>query len=189
MFKQMAYQKFIVIAALVLSSMAFLYALGFATDLYTLNYHSDSNSSMLYVEGAELYNQIQPFNKALLKSAAILFGLCLTLFVTLTHRRRLYYATNYITTICFSGYAVSFGAAVLQKALYVRHRYLAIDFEKMKEITDMLNMRYVKSTLMMDVGLVLSIGFFLLTAGLMMNLIWKTVNRVKEKRQMRGAEA
>lgn len=188
MFRQMTYQKFILFAALVLSGIAFMYSLGFATNLYSLTYHSDSSSSMLYVKGAELYNQIQPFNKALLGYAAIQFGLCLTTFITLTHRRRLYYAANFITTIAFSGYAAFFGTTLLLNALDVKQRYLTIDFERVKEVTDMLNMRYVESTFMLDLGVLLSIALYLLVAGLAVNLIWKTANMVKEKRQMRGAD-
>ena len=188
MFKQMAYQKMILFAALVLSSIALMYSLGFATDLYSLNYHSDSSSSLLYVEGAELYNQIQPFNRALLQYATILFGLCMTLFMTLTHRRRLYYATNYITTIAFSGYTAFLGTTLLLNALHAKQQYLAIDFKQVKEVTDMLNIRYVKSTFMLDLGMLLSIAHYLLVAGLIINLVWKTANMNKEKRQMRGAD-
>lgn len=182
-YKQMAYQKTILIAALVLSSIAFVYALGFATDIYNLNYYSDPSSSLLYVEGAELYDQIQPFNKLLLGYATIQFLLCLTMFVTLTHKRRLYYTANYITTICFSGYAIFLSSTILVNALYIKQRYLTIDFTRVKEVTDMLNLRYVESTFMMDFGIALSVAFYILVAGLMINLIWKTVNMVKEKRQ------
>lgn len=184
--KQMVYQKFIVIAALVLASITFLYALGFATDLYSLNYHSDPSSSLLYVEGADLYYQIQPFNKILLRDAAIQFGLCILMFVFLTHRRRLYYISNYITTIAFSGFAVYLGMTIIANALYIRNEYLKVDFERMKEITDMLQLRYVNSTFMMDFGVVLSVLLCMLAAGLAINLIWKSRNMKKEKTKLKG---
>lgn len=183
---QMVYQKIVIIAALVLSSISILYALGFATDIYSLIYHSDPSSSMLYVKGAELYYLIQPFNKELLLYVVIQFGLCILMFITLTHRRRLYYPTNYITTIGFSGYAAFLGTTIMVNALYVKQQYLAIDFERVKEITEMLNIRYAKSTFMMDAGVVLSIALFVLAALLVINLIWKTVNMDKEKRRARG---
>jgi hypothetical protein len=185
MSRQMVYQKIIFYAALVLSSIAFMHALGFATDIYSLIYHADSSSSMLYVEGAELYYQIQPFNKSLLLYVAILFGLCIMMFATLTHRRRLYYPTNYITTIAFSGYAAFYGATILVNALFIKQKYLAIDFERVKEVTDLLNLRFVKSTFMLDAGIALSIAIYLLIGGLIVNLIWKSVNMAREKRQTR----
>ena len=187
--KQMAYQRCILTAALVLSSIAFLYALGFATDIYSLVYHADSSSSMLYVEGAEIYYQIQPFNKVLLRYATILFVLCLAMFITLTHRRRLYYTTNYVTTIGFLGYAGYLGTTLLVNVLYIKQRYLIIDFERVKEVTDLLNLNYVESTMMLDIGIGLSMALYALAAGLIINLIWKTVNMVKEKHQRRGAKS
>ena len=185
--RQMVYQKFIIFAALVLSSIAFLYSLGFATDLYSLNYHSDPSSSLLYVEGADLYYQIQPFNKILLRDAAIQFVLCILMFAVLTHRRRLYYISNYITSMVFAGFAGYLGASILVNALYIRHEYLKIDFERMKEVTDMLKLRFVDSTFMLDFGIALSIALFLLVFGIIVNLIWKTANMRKEKKQEEGA--
>lgn len=184
--KQMVFQKFILFAALVLVSITFVYALGFATNLYSLNYHSDSSSSLLYVKGAELFYQIQPFNKVLLKYATIQFALCIVMFAFLTHRRRLYYPTNYISSIAFSGYAGFVSMTILLNALYIKQQYLAIDFERMKEVTDMLNMRYVESTFMLDFGVALSIALIALAVGLIVNLIWKSVNMAKEKRNNGG---
>ena len=185
--RQMVYQKFILITALVLVSVTFVYSLGFATNLYSLNYHSDPSSSLLYVEGADLYYQIQPFNKILLRDATIQFGLCILMFMTLTHRRRLYYPANYITTVVFSAFVLYMGLSIMANALYIRQEYLKIDFEKMREITEMLKLRYVESTFMLDFGIVLSALLYLLFAGLIINLIWKSINMVKEKRQKKGA--
>ncbi|MEX1377486.1 MAG: hypothetical protein AB1Z23_08415 [Eubacteriales bacterium] len=185
--RQMVYQKFIIFSALVLASISFLYALGFATDLYSLNYHSDPNSSLLYVEGADLYYQIQPFNKILLRDAAIQFVLCIFMFAVLTHRRRLYYVSNYITSVVFAGFAGYLGASILVNALYIRQKYLEIDFERMKEITEMLKLRFVDSTFMLDFGIVLSYVLFALAGGIIANLIWKSVNMRKEKMQEKGA--
>ncbi len=188
-YRQMRYQKIMLVAALVLSSISFVYSLGFATDLYNLIYFADPSSSMLYVEGADIYYLIQPFNMSLLKYTAILLGLCLTMFMTLTHRRRLYYTSNYITTIAFLGYAGFLGSTILINALYIKQQYLMIDFNRVKEVTDLLNLRYVESTMMLDIGIGLSAALFLLAAGLAINLVWKTVDMSKEKRLAREAEA
>jgi hypothetical protein len=187
--KQMKFQKIIMIVALVLASTMFMFALGFATNLYSLAYHADSTSSMLYIEGAELYVNIQPFNKQLFRDSAIQMILCILMFLVLTHRRRLYYLSNYITTAAFCAYAVYFGATLTVNALYIKQLYRALDFEKMKEITDMLSLRFVNSTFMMDAGVMLSVLLIITSIGLIANLIWKSINMKKEKKIMGGAKA
>ena len=187
--KQMKYQKTVLFVALVLASALFMFSLGFATDLYSLNYHTDEGSSMLYVEGSQLYDNIQPFNRQLLRDSAIQLLLCIAMFVTLTHRRRLYYVSNYVTTSVFSAFAAYYGMTLIVNSLYIKQLYLQIDFEKIKEITEMLNLRYVKSTFMLDLGMVLSILLVVASAALILNLAWKTVNMKKEKNKKEGVRA
>lgn len=187
--KQMKYQKTILFVALVLAGILFMFSLGFATDLYSLNYHTDSGSSMLYVEGSELYYNIQPFNRQLLRDSTIQLLLCIAMFVTLTHRRRLYYVSNYITASAFSVFGVYYGATLIVNTLYIKQLYVKIDFERIKEITEMLNLRFVNSTFMLDLGAVLSIILLLTSAALLFNLIWKTINMKKEKKQAGGPRA
>ncbi len=187
--KQMKFQKITVIAALVLACTMFMFALGFATNLYSLNYHTDSGSSMLYIEGAELYFNIQPFNRQLFRDSFIQMLLCISMFLFLTHKRRLYYVSNYITTTAFSIFSFYYGATLIVNALYIKQLYVQLDFERMKEITDMLNLRFVYSTFMMDMGVVLSIILFITSLALVANLIWKTINMRNERKQMGGIEA
>ena len=187
--KQMKYQKAVLFAALVLVSALFMFSLGFATNLYSLNYHTDEGSSMLYVEGSQLYDNIQPFNRQLLRDSAIQLLLCIAMFVTLTHKRRLYYASNYITTSVFSVFALYYGATLIVNSLYIKQLYLQIDFERIKEITEMLNLRYVHSTFMLDLGMVLSVLLIIASAALILNLAWKTINMKKEKKQKEGVRA
>ena len=183
----MKYQKTILFTALALVSVLFMFSLGFATNLYSLNYHTDKSSSMLYVEGSELYDNIQPFNRQLLRDSAILLLLCITMFVTLTHRRRLYYISNYITTSVFIIFGAYYGATLIVNALYIKQLYVKIDFEKIKEITEMLNLRFVHSTFMLDFEIVLSVLLLMLSAGLLFNLAWKTMNMRKERKEQKGA--
>lgn len=184
--KQLLFQRIVMAAALVLTCLTFVIALGFATDIYYLNYHADPGSTLLYVEGAELYYQIQPFNQALLRDAAILMVLCLFMFIFLTHRRRLYYLSNYVTTAAYCGFAGYLAATLLANALYIKHKFLQINFERLQEVTDMLNMRYSESTFMLDASCAVSIALFVLVACLLINLIWKTVWMRKEKATPEG---
>ena len=180
---QMKVQKAAVIAALIIASLVFVYALGFATNMYSLSFHADSTSKTFYVEGAELYYGIQPFNMQLLREALILFLLCIGLFATLTHRRRLYYASNYVSSCLFAVFAVYVGIFNLVNVLFVKNLYLQLDFERIREITEKLRMRFVQSTLMLDCGLVLSVLLFLIAAVLLGNLLWKTAQMRKERRE------
>ncbi len=180
---QMKVQKAAVVAALIISSLVFMYALGFATDMYSLSFHADATSKTFYVEGAELYYGIQPFNMQLLREALILFLLCIGLFATLTHRRRLYYASNYVSSCLFAVFAVYVGIFNLVNVLFVKNLYLQLDFERIREITEKLRMRFVQSTLMLDCGLVLSALLFLIAAVLLGNLLWKTAQMRKERRE------
>jgi hypothetical protein len=187
--KQMVYQKIILLITLVLVGAVFMFSLGFATNLYSLKYHADESSSMLYVEGAELYYSVQPFNRQLLGDSAILLILCILMFATLTHRRRLYYASNYITTSAFCAFSAYYGATLIVNALYIKQLYIVIDFDKMKEITDMLSLRFVNSSFMLNLGVVLSVLLIAISVALIANLVWKTINMRKEKRKIGGVEA
>lgn len=184
--QQLLYQRIVIFAALVLTCMVFALSLGFSTDLYSLNYHADPSSSLLYVKGAELYYQVQPFNKAFLRDAAIQLVLCVLLFVFLSHKRRLYYLSNYLTSLLFCGFAGYQAATLLVNAQYIRAKYLQIDFERMREITEMLNMRYTESTFMLDAAIALSYALFGLIACLMINLVWKSVWMRRERREARA---
>ncbi len=185
--KQLVLQRVVMVAALVLSCLTFVVALGFSTDVYNLNYHADSSSTLLYVDGAELFYQIQPFNKQLLRDAAILMVLCALMFVFLTHKRRLYYVSNYITTAVYAGFAGYLAATLLANSLYIKELYGKVDFERMKEVTEMLNMRYMESTFMLDASITVSILLFVLILFLIINLILKSVWMRKEKANAKGA--
>lgn len=180
---QMKLQKAAVVTALIITSLVFVYALGFASDMYSLSFHADSSSKTFYVEGAELYYGVQPFNMQLLREALILMILCIGLFATLTHRRRLYYASNYISSCLFAAFAVYVGIFNLVNVLFIKQLYLQLDFERIREITEMLRMRFVQSTFMLDCGIVLSGLLFFVAAALLLNLWWKAARMRQERRE------
>lgn len=179
---QMKAQKATVVLAFIITSLVFVYALGLATDMYSLSFHADPSSKTFYVKGAELYYGIQPFNKQLLREALILLVLGIGLFTTLTHRRRLYYTSNYIASGLFTAFAVYLSAFNLMNVLFIKQLYLKIDFERIKTVTEKLRMRYVESTLMLDIGCVLSVLLVVIAVALVANLIWKTVLMRRERK-------
>ena len=175
-------QKPIIILALIMAVLTFVYALGFATDIYPLSYHTDKTSKMFYVEGAELYDLIQPFNKLLLQYAVGLLILAGTNFMCMSHTRRLYYISNYITSIAYSAFAIWVGSQVIQYVMIFKGMYLQIDFERLKSVTEMLGLRYVESTFMLDCGFVLCILLFITAAIVLANLVMKTIWMRAEKK-------
>lgn len=179
---QMILQKILMGAAVAVAAATFFYALGFATDLYSLSYHTDASSSLLYVPGAELYYQIQPYNRELLRNALILLMLSVLLFATLTHRRRLYYASNYAASVLWAGFAGYVSLTNYVNAAYIKGKYLLVDFERLQKVTKMLKMRYVESTFMMDCGMVLSGLLLAVALGLLVNLALKTIWMQRERR-------
>ncbi|MCL2592199.1 MAG: hypothetical protein FWD82_02420 [Defluviitaleaceae bacterium] len=179
--KQLIIQKIAIIGSFVLSIIMIFYALGYSTNLYHLVFHVDPMSTMLYVPGAGIYNIVQPFNRLLFRHTLFLFLVCLTLFVTLTHKRRLYYVSNYITSLGFAGYSVYIALMIMHYNTMYRNLYLQVDFARLREITDRFNLRYVESTLMLDMGFVLAFILIGFAALLVLNLVLKTIWTRREK--------
>jgi hypothetical protein len=172
---QLKFQRVLITGCLILAAGSVLYALGFATDLYPLIYHTDPGSSLFYVPGAEVYTAIQPFNRAFFMHTIWLFLVCVTLFLSLTHRRRLYYASNYITSVAFAGGCAALGAELITHALEFKAAYLLVDFERLREVTEAMKLDYVESTFMLDLGIALSALLFATAALVCLNLVLKTV--------------
>ncbi len=178
---QMKFQRIVVVGCLVLASVMVLYALGFSTDLYPLIYHVDSTSTLFYVPGAELYKEVQPFNRALFTHVLLYFVVCITLFLSLTHRRRLYYISNYVTSAAFAVFSVFLGAEVFTNVRWIKDKYLAIDFVRLREVTENMKMAYTESTMMMDIGMWISMLLFVAAIAVCVNLVLKAQWMRREK--------
>ncbi len=171
---QLKFQKTLMTICLVVASAMIFYALGFSTNIYPLSYHSNPESPLFYVPGAELYPLVQPFNRAFFLHTVWYFLVCITLFLSLTHRRRLYYASNYVTSTAFAGASVALGVELITHALAYRAAYLTVDFVRLKEVTDLMSLPYYETTFILDLGIFLSIVMFLTAAALIVNLVLKT---------------
>ncbi len=171
---QMKYQRILVVGCLVLASAMILYALGFSTDLYSLSYHSNPDSTLFYVPGAELYLDVQPFNRAFFNHTLLYFVACVLLFLSLTHRRRLYYASNYIISLVFAIASAALGFELFTNANRFKSVYLAVDFIRLREVAERMKMDYVQSTRMLDLGVALSFLLFAAAAAILINLALKT---------------
>ena len=61
--KQMTLQRIVCYALLIAAALVFVYSLGLVTDLYDSLFNYADATKKKYVEGAEIYYNIQPFNK------------------------------------------------------------------------------------------------------------------------------
>lgn len=195
--KQMKFQKLICLSTLVAAAILFIYSLGLVTDLYDAFYTTMRDHKNIYdmrftkVEGAWIFYEIQPFNKALTTVAIALIGCSLLPFITNTHSRRKYYIANYITVGISS---VANIAAAIWCSINVskfRTQYLTtVDFEGLKEYSEQWNTYYTDSTFWFDLGFVISALLIVVTAFNIYNLVWKT-KLMKEERKLiaEGLEA
>ena len=175
--KQIKCQKLLCILAIVACAITFLYALGLMTDLYDALYSTMRNPSDLTetdVPGSILYYEMQDFNRSLLKFSIGLVLLACLLFLTQTHARRKYYVGNYVSVGLFCAAAVAYSIwAHGQIESYKTAFLTGIDFEALKKHAKMWKTAYVDSTFWFDVHYVVYAILLVVTALLLVNLIWK----------------
>ena len=109
---QLKIQKFTCLAAIIISALVFVYALGIMTDIYDSLYQAvtiktETGTGNKYasgekVGGATIYMDMQGFNQKLLIGSIVMIVLGAFLFVTNTSTRRRYYITNYIAIGLYS---------------------------------------------------------------------------------------
>ena len=83
------------------AALVFVYSLGVMTDVYNSFYLLSSYDPiwdpLFYVEGADIYLEMQEFNKQLTTAGIVLILSAVSLFLFNSHNRRKYYVANYIT--------------------------------------------------------------------------------------------
>ena len=188
--KQIKCQKLLCILAIVACAITFLYALGLMTDLYDALYSTMRNPYDLTetdVPGSILYYDMQDFNRSLLKYAIGLILLACLLFLTQTHVRRKYYIGNYVSVglFCAAAFAYSIWAHG-QIESYKTAFLTGIDFEALKKHAKMWKTAYVDSTFWFDVHYVVYAILLVVTALLLVNLIWK-IRLMKAERRLIAA--
>lgn len=175
--KQIKCQKVLCILAIIACAVTFLYALGIMTDLYDALYSTMRNPYDLTetdVPGSILYYDMQDFNKSLLKFSIGLILLACLLFLTQTHVRRKYYIGNYVSVGLFSVAAVAYSVWAHGHIESYKNAFLTqIDFEALKKHAKMWKTAYVDSTFWFDVHYAVYAILLVVTALLLVNLIWK----------------
>lgn len=196
--KQIRIQKTACLLAIIAAALLFVYALGIITDIYDGLYFTMASvkdpmkdPSKLKIPGAVIYFQMQEFNRDFVNMSIGLILLACLLFVTNTQTRRRYYIANYVAIGAYSTAAVAMTIWSHQQISAFKHQYLTtIDFEKLKELCEMLDKKYIESTFWFDAHYAVA-GLMLLSVLLLVgSMIWKILLMRGEKKLIaRGKEA
>lgn len=195
--KQMKFQKIICMLVLVSCALVFVYSLGLMTDIYDSLYSafdpelydpeldlSDVPADKLpyygvYVDGAEIYYDMQDFNSQFTIVGIAMIVVSLVLFVSNTHSRRKYYIGNYIAVAIVSICNVASVIWLMPQILAFKAQYVTgVNFDQLKEFTESTRgktARYCDSTFWFDVsyfvfGLVI-LAVVLLIANVVLKII------------------
>ena len=170
--RQMKLQRILCVALLLACALAFFYSLGIMTDLYDSLYGTFRRGKTS-VPGAEIYNDMQGFNKQLLYGSIGMILLSLLLFITNTHSRRKYYIGNYFASGLFFVADVAYSVWAHSKIEAFKAQFLKIDFAELAEFARKRKTLYTESTFWFDLHYLV---FGLLLIGgilLILNIFWK----------------
>ena len=171
--KQMTLQRYLCLAALIISAVVFIYSLGIMTDLYDSLYGTYRRGKTT-ISGAEVYMDMQGFNKQFLRGSIGLILLSVLLFVTSTHSRRRYYVGNYAAVGLFSAASIAFTVWAHGQIEAFKAQFLTIDFAKLLTHATSRKTLYTESTFWFDIHYLV---FGLLLVGvvlLIINAVWKS---------------
>lgn len=182
--KQMTLQRITSYLLLAAAALVFVYSLGFMTDLYDSLYliSTYKEGHRNYVEGADIYLTIQPFNRQLTAAGIVLILSAVSLFVFRSHDRRKYYVANYITIGINTMLNFLVCAWALINVFAYKAQFLTINFERLFEVAKKYGQNATDSTFWFDAaGFVF--GFLALVTILnIVNLVIKIVVMNSERK-------
>ena len=129
--KQMTVQKFLCLAAVIVSAIFFLYTLGIMTDLYDSLYDTMRNPNDVFVTdvpGSIVYYNMQEFNRWFLMCSIGQILLAVLLYLTNTHCRRKYYIGNYAATALFTAGGIANAIFAHTYIEIFKGQFLQVDF-------------------------------------------------------------
>lgn len=174
--KQMTAQKFLCLAAVIVSAIFFLYTLGIMTDLYDSLYdtmRNPNNLSSTDVPGSMVYYNMQEFNRMFLLYSIGQILLGVLLYITNTHSRRRYYIGNYVATGLFVAGGV-YNAVFAHTYIEIfKAQFLRVDFAALKEHAEMWGTLYTESTFWFDLHYAVFALLLIVCALLAANAVWK----------------
>lgn len=184
--KQLTVQRILCLAAIIVSAIVFIYALGIMTDLYDALYDTMRNPSDVFqtdVSGSIVYYNMQEFNKVFLNYSIVLLVLGALLFITNTHSRRRYYIGNYCAIGLFAAASVYLAVFAHSYIEIFKGQFLQIDFAALKEHADMWGTLYTESTFWFDVHYFVFALLLIVAVLLVVNAVWK-FRLMKEEEQL-----
>ncbi len=175
--KQLVFQKYACLFAVITAALSFVYSLGIITDIYDSLYRTmmDPNDlTQTFVPGSIIYYDMQSFNKAFMNISIVLILLACLLYLTNTNIRRKYYIGNYVAVALYSvaTLGVAFWSHGQIEAFKVQY-LTTVDFEALKSFAEMWGGAYIESTLMLDLHYVVLAAAVLSVAALVGCVIWK----------------
>ena len=188
---QMKLQRIITYLCIGAAALTFIYSLGLCTDIYFLYKLEGLNFT---IPGAEMFYDIQPFNRQFTSVALVLIILSVAGLVFNNHTRRKYYVANYLT-VGVSAVA-NIGASVwaLTNVFKYKNLFLNIEFEVLQEIAhkvpqqiweknniDPENLAGPYSTFWFDISIAVFAILLVVTLLNIANVVFKTVLMHKEK--------
>ena len=185
---QMTLQRITSILLLVAAVLVFVYSLGIMTDLYDSLYlvsqYDPVDDEIFYVEGSQIYLEMQEFNRELTKAGIILILSAVSLFVFRSNDRRKYYIANYVTIGVNAVLNIAVAIWMRAEVLEYKAQFLNMDFDRLHEVTVTL-LRLKKeintSCFWFDLVNVVVGVLFAVTALSIFNLVFKIVLMRKER--------
>ena len=194
---QMKFQKFAVWFAFIMAVVTFFYAYSFATPFYQLS--QQTAQTYLNDTGKGFFDNIQPFNRLLAIFSIAFIVLSLTLFISMSHKRRRYYVFNYVAAGVYTAAGASYGVFAVISILKWSKEYAKINFNEvvaamkeeieyarealkpaLQQELDQFVADVPTSTPVFAIGIVV-FAVVLVAAGLLVfNCIWKAKNMKKE---------
>ena len=187
--KQMKLQKILCLALLIVCALIFLYSLGIMTDLYD-SLDSTYRRGKTTILGAEVYADMQGFNRDFLHASIGMILLSILLFITGTQSRRKYYLGNYTAIGLMTAGSIALTVWAHGQIETFKAQFLQIDFEELAAHAAKKKTLYTESTFWFDIHYLLFGLLLICVALLIANAIWKR-RLMKEERALiaQGKEA
>lgn len=197
--KQMILQRVVCLIVLIAAALVFVYSLGLMTDMFEINlhYHAEKyyNNGMteealakVKVSGAEIFYDMQQFNRELTAAGLVLILLAVSQYVFQNQNRRKYYIANYITVGANTVAAIYYAYWGISNILLYKAKFLTIDFAELKKRNEALNFRYTESTFWFDASKYV-FGFLLVVAAVnVFNMLWKIWLMNNEKKLVKAGK-
>lgn len=174
---QMKFQKIVCLVCLLASVLTFVYGLGICTDLQGFLYYLSKENGKPQVDGANIYYDIQPFNRQFVNGAIVSILISVTLFITMTNKRRKYYISNFVSGIAVVVYNIYFFIKHIPTCMAFRYQYVnGVDWHGPKGAeyyAEYYSLTYTESTFWFDAIYIAFAVMMVALALLVANFIWK----------------